>query len=36
MIGQWVKGFGTPLAAASGIEVIQRICKADGSRFKAE
>ena len=36
MIGQWVKGFGTPMAAASGKEVIQRICKADGRRFRAE
>ena len=34
MTGQWVKGFGTPLAAASGKEVIQKICKADGLRFK--
>lgn len=33
MIGQWVKGFGTPLAAASGKEVIQKICKADGKKF---
>jgi phytoene dehydrogenase-like protein len=35
MIGQWVKGFGTPMAAASGKEVIQKICKADGRRFRA-
>ena len=34
MTGQWVKGFGTPMAAASGKEVIQEICKADGKRFK--
>ncbi|MFC2037475.1 phytoene desaturase family protein [Chloroflexota bacterium] len=34
MIGQWVKGFGTPMAAASGREVIQQICRADGIRFK--
>ena len=36
MIGLWVKGFGVPLAAASGKEVVQEICKADGSKFKAE
>jgi len=35
MIGQWVKGFGTPMAAASGKEVIQQICKAEGKRFAA-
>ena len=35
MIGQWVKGFGTPMAAASGKEVIQKICKADGRKFEA-
>jgi phytoene dehydrogenase-like protein len=35
MTGQWVKGFGTPMAAASGKEVIQMICKADGKRFRA-
>jgi phytoene dehydrogenase-like protein len=34
MVGQWVKGFGTPLAAASGKEVIQKICRADGRRFR--
>ena len=36
MIGLWVKGFGVPLAAASGKEVIQKICKEDGRTFKAE
>ena len=36
MIGQWVRGFGVPMAAFSGKEVIQNICKADGRRFKAE
>ena len=36
MIGQWVKGFGTPMAAASGKEVIQKICKADGKRFRTK
>lgn len=35
MIGQWVKGFGTPMAAASGKEVVQHICKADGCKFEA-
>jgi hypothetical protein len=35
MIGLWVKGFGVPMAAASGKEVIQEICKADGRKFKA-
>jgi phytoene dehydrogenase-like protein len=35
MIGQWVKGFGTPMAALSGKEVVQEICKADGRRFRA-
>jgi phytoene dehydrogenase-like protein len=36
MIGQWVKGLGTPMAAASGKEVIQQVCRADGVRFRAE
>jgi phytoene dehydrogenase-like protein len=36
MIGLWVKGFGVPLAAASGKEVIQEICKTDGKKFRAE
>jgi phytoene dehydrogenase-like protein len=36
MIGLWVKGFGVPLAAASGKEVIQKICSADGRKFAAE
>jgi phytoene dehydrogenase-like protein len=35
MIGLWVKGFGVPMAAASGKEVIQKICQADGRKFKA-
>jgi phytoene dehydrogenase-like protein len=35
MIGQWVKGFGTPMAAASGKEVIQQICKVEGTKFVA-
>lgn len=34
MIGQWVKGFGAPMAAASGREVIQKICRADRRRFR--
>ncbi len=33
MIGQWVKGFGTPMAATSGKEVVQKICRADGRKF---
>jgi hypothetical protein len=36
MIGQWVKGLGTPMAAASGKEVIQQVCRVDGVRFRAE
>jgi phytoene dehydrogenase-like protein len=36
MTGLWVKGFGVPMAAASGKEVIQEICKEDGRRFRAE
>lgn len=35
MIGLWVKGFGVPMAAASGREVIKKICKTDGKTFKA-
>jgi phytoene dehydrogenase-like protein len=35
MIGLWVKGFGVPLAAASGKEVIRKICAAEGIKFKA-
>ena len=35
MIGQWVKGLGVPTAAVTGKEVIQRICRADGEKFKA-
>jgi phytoene dehydrogenase-like protein len=35
MIGLWVKGFGLPMAAASGKEVIQRICEANGRKFVA-
>jgi phytoene dehydrogenase-like protein len=36
MIGMWVKGFGVPMAAASGKEVIQKICSANGKMFKAK
>jgi phytoene dehydrogenase-like protein len=36
MIGQWVKGFGVPMAASSGKEVIQAVCSAGGSAFRAE
>ena len=35
MIGQWVKGFGVPMAASSGKEVIQQVCAADGIKFRA-
>jgi hypothetical protein len=35
MTGQWVKGLGTPMATASGKEVIQQVCKAEGKKFKA-
>jgi phytoene dehydrogenase-like protein len=36
MIGQWVKGLGVPMAASSGKEVIQAICKADGRKFRVK
>ncbi|HNT75383.1 MAG TPA: NAD(P)/FAD-dependent oxidoreductase [Anaerolineae bacterium] len=36
MIGLWVKGFGVPMAAASGKEVIQKLCAADGKKFRTE
>lgn len=36
MIGQWVKGFGVPMAATAGKEVIQKICKANGMKFKTK
>lgn len=35
MTGQWVKGFGVPMAAMSGKEVVQTICKAEGKKFRA-
>jgi hypothetical protein len=35
MIGQWVKGLGTPMEAASGKEVMQEICRVDGVKFRA-
>lgn len=35
MTGQWVKGFGVPMAAMSGKEVIQEICKCEGRKFIA-
>jgi phytoene dehydrogenase-like protein len=35
MIGQWVKGFGVPMAAASGKEAIEQLCEADGQSFVA-
>jgi len=35
MTGLWVKGFGVPMAAAGGKEVIQQVCRADGRRFSA-
>ena len=36
MIGQRVKGFGVSFAAASGKEVIQEICRAEGIKFVAQ
>ncbi|MFN2110968.1 MAG: phytoene desaturase family protein, partial [Anaerolineae bacterium] len=36
MIGQWVKGLGVPMAASSGKEVIQILCKADGRKFRVK
>jgi len=36
MIGLWVKGFGVPMAAVSGKEVIRKICRSDKRRFRAE
>ena len=35
MAGQWTKGMGVPMAAASGRDVVRRICRADGRRFRA-
>ena len=35
MIGMWVKGFGVPMAAASGREVVQMMCRRAGRRFVA-
>ncbi len=35
MTGQWVKGFGIPMAASSGKEVLQKICQEEGRKFKA-
>jgi hypothetical protein len=35
MTGLWVKGFGVPMAAAGGREVIQRICREERRRFRA-
>jgi len=35
MTGQWVRGPSVIIAAVSGKEVIQKICKADRKRFKA-
>ena len=34
MTGLWVKGFGVPMAAAGGREVMQQLCKADGRQFR--
>ncbi|MBN2535586.1 MAG: NAD(P)/FAD-dependent oxidoreductase [Spirochaetales bacterium] len=34
MTGQWVRGFGVPMAVISGKEVIRKICKADGRKFR--
>lgn len=36
MTGQWVKGFGIPMAAAGGKEVVQKICKDVGMKFKVK
>jgi phytoene dehydrogenase-like protein len=36
MIGQWAGDFGLANAAVSGRNVIKRICKSDGKRFRAE
>ncbi len=36
MTGLWVKGFGAPMAAVSGKDVIREICKADGKKFVIE
>ena len=33
MTGLWVRGFGVPMAAAGGKEVVQALCKADGRKF---
>jgi phytoene dehydrogenase-like protein len=34
MTGQWVKGFGVPMGAMCGKEVIQKVCKNENIRFK--
>ncbi len=34
MTGQWVKGFGVPTAAMSGKEVIEKLCRDTGTKFK--
>ena len=35
MTGQWVKGFGLPMAAMSGKEVVRAMCKVDRRKFRA-
>ncbi len=36
MTGQWVKGFGVPISALSGKEVIRKICRDDKRRFRVD
>ncbi len=36
IIGQWVKGLGVPVAALSGKEVIKKICKKSGKKFRVK
>ncbi|MBN2389525.1 MAG: NAD(P)/FAD-dependent oxidoreductase [Anaerolineae bacterium] len=36
MTGLWVKGFGVPMAAVSGKDVVREICKADGKKSVIE
>ena len=35
MTGQWVKGFGVPIAATAGKEVVREICKAHRRKFRS-
>jgi hypothetical protein len=36
MVGQWVRGFGVPMAAMSGKQAIQQLCGAEGKTFRAD